>query len=77
MGMPIEPIPKSHVSIARLFRWVFFVLCIGGLGYLMWGPYGLWGVALVAVSAILWAIEIFRADGTENYIFENYEDPRS
>ncbi len=74
--MPVDPIPARHLIAARILRWLLFGLCIGGLAYLVWEPYGFWGIALVAFSAVLWGFEISRGDQTENYIFENYEDPQ-
>jgi len=74
--MPVEPTPMKYFVISRILRWLLFAGCIGGLAYLIWERDRVWGVALLAVLALFWAIDIRRGDQTEDYIFENYEDPR-
>lgn len=74
--MPIEPVPNWTVIAIRSFKWLLFLVSIGSAGYLLWGQYRWWGIALIAFIAAQWALELFRANQTEDYIFENYEDPR-
>ena len=72
---PVAPVSASAFRAPRLLRWALLFVCIGGLGYLLWEPYGWWGEALTALITLLWSMEIYRGNQTEDYIREKYEDP--
>ena len=73
--MPVEPIPQKQHSAVRLFRWLAFIVLECGLAYLLWDSHHWWGVAFALVIGFLWGLEIKRGNQTEDYIFENYENP--
>jgi len=56
-------------------RLVFWAAGNGYLAYLLWEPYGWVGEIPVVIVAALWGLEIMRGNQTEDYIFENYENP--
>jgi len=72
---PIQPMPKKTFNFVRKIRLIIFLSVSIGIGYLFYSLGSGLGIGLTILSAILWYVEIARANGTEDYIIENYDNP--
>ena len=75
MASPIDPVPSSILYFVRRLK-VFLLLVVSlTIGYLFWSLESKAGIGMTILASILWYMELRRANGTEDYIIENYEDP--
>ena len=75
MENPIQPMPRKTFNFVRKIRLLIFLAATIGIGYLFFSLGSNLGIGLTVLSAILWYVEIARANGTEDYIIENYDNP--
>ena len=74
MNEPVEPILKKGFFIARNLRWIFFFVLILGIGFLFYKYGSILGLALTALTALLWYIEIVRGNDAEDRLLKDMKE---
>ena len=75
MKPPIEPTNTRVFFFARVFRYIVLVVIMFPITYFFFSDKSWIGFTLSLLGIVFWLVEIIRGNQTEDFVFENYENP--